>query len=438
MLYLLLESIFIYSNIDETTDILIYTSEQFMGLIKNSHLYNDRIKFEINNNYDNIDKACKARLDVFQLRSVANYKTILYLDTDILIKGDINNIFDIAVEDILYTLEEGSIDCNTDFWGKSLFVNEISLYDDKSAFTSGIMLFKNCANICKLFGDIKTHMGENFVNFATFDQPYIVYNAFKHRCFNNKLLYKYAVNNDHNIYSDTIIHHFPGGPGIYEHKIMNMTKFLNEMKESTINSNIIKTKEYINNNLLPIINKYGEALEGNIFMLHHTTEYTNVFADKAKNISNIVLNKQVKQVVEIGFNAGFSTLLMLISNPNLYITCFDIGEHKYTQPCFENLKETFGDRITLILGDSKDTLKQTNSQYDVIHIDGGHSTDIAESDILNAFRLSKEGTILIMDDYDFPNLCELWNKYIQMYDLKNLHIHIYDSPHHSIKYVPNK
>lgn len=300
------------------------------------------------------------------------------------------------------------------------------------------MLFKNCANICKLFGDIKTHMGENLVNFATFDQPYIVYNAFKHRCFNNKLLCRYVVNNDHNIYSDKIIHHFPGGPGIYEHKIMNMTKFLNEIKESTINSNIIKTKEYINNNLLSIINKYGEALEGNIFMLHHTTEYTNVYTDKAKNISNIVLNKQVKQVVEIGFNAGFSTLLMLMSNPKLCITCFDIGEHKYTQPCFENLKETFGDRITLILGDSKDTLKQTNSHYDLIHIDGGHSTDIAESDILNAFRLSKESTILIMDDYDFPNLYELWNKYIQMYDLKNLNIHIYDSPHHSIKYVPNK
>jgi predicted O-methyltransferase YrrM len=118
------------------------------------------------------------------------------------------------------------------------------------------------------------------------------------------------------------------------------------------------------------------------------------------------------RVMEIGFNSGFSTLLMLLSNPNIHISCFDLGEHRYTMKCYEKLKETFGERINIVLGDSTKTLLNIHDKFDLIHIDGGHSTEVAESDIINSYRLSKSGTILIMDDYDFPNLHELWNNYI--------------------------
>ena len=74
MFYLLLESIFIYGNLDDNTNILIYTSTQFKNIIKKSYLFNDNIiKFEINDTYNNIDKACKARLDLFNLPSIINY-----------------------------------------------------------------------------------------------------------------------------------------------------------------------------------------------------------------------------------------------------------------------------------------------------------------------------------------------------------------------------
>ena len=39
MFYLLLESIFIYGNLDDNTNILIYTSTTFMNKIKQSHWY---------------------------------------------------------------------------------------------------------------------------------------------------------------------------------------------------------------------------------------------------------------------------------------------------------------------------------------------------------------------------------------------------------------
>ena len=433
MFFLLLESILIYGKLDDYTNILVYTSTQFMNVIKRSHLFCDKIKFEINDTYHNIDKACKARLDLFSLPSLVNYNKILYLDTDILVKYDINKVFNVCEEDILYVLEEGEINSNYDYWGKSLFGNEITNYNDKSAFTSGILLFNNCEKIKDLFNKINEDIIKRPHGFH--DQPYIVYNAFKYNLFNNKILKSLVVNNDNNIHSDKVIHHFPGGPGVYQHKIDAMTIFLNNIKDFTINNNINETKTYIDTNLLPIIHNCGELLEGNIFMLHHTSNYTDVFLNKSKNISNLVLNKNIKNVMEIGFNSGFSTLLMLISNPNIHISCFDLGEHKYTIPCYEKLKETFGDRINITIGDSTKTLQNINDNYDLIHIDGGHTTEVADSDIINSYRLSKQGTILIMDDYDFPNLHNIWDSYIVKYNLKKLDINVYNSPHHDIKYV---
>ena len=209
----------------------------------------------------------------------------------------------------------------------------------------------------------------------------------------------------------------------------------NNLTLDIVYNNINKAKAYIDTFLLPIINDCGELLEGNIFMLHHSTTYTDVYLNKSRNISNLVLNKNIKNVMEIGFNSGFSTLLMLLTNPNISISCFDLGEHKYTMHCYEKLKETFGDRINITLGDSTKTLQTVNDKYDLIHIDGGHSTEVANSDIINSYRLSKQGTILIMDDYDFHNLHNLWDSYIIKYNLKKLHINVYNSPHHDIKYV---
>jgi hypothetical protein len=432
--FLLLESIFIYGNLDENTNILIYTTSSFMNIIKKSHLFNyEKIQFEINDTYDNIDnidnivnidKSCKAILDLFNLPSIINYNKILYIDTDILVKDDINKIFNDCKEDLLYVLEEEIDNYNYNY-----------NYNDKTAFTSGILLFNNCNKIKDFFNKINEEIiNRPYYNYSH-NQPYIIYNALKYNLLNDNVLKSLVVINNNDIHSDKVIHIFSGGPDVYIHKINAMTIFLNSIKDFIIENNIYKTKKYINDFLLPIINNCGELLEGNIFMLHCTTKYTNVFLNKAKNISNLVLNKNIKNVMEIGFNSGFSTLLMLLSNPNMKITCFDLGEHKYTIPCYEKLKETFGERINIIIGDSTKTLLNITDIYDLIHIDGGHSTDVANSDIINSYRLSKHGTILIMDDYNLDNLHNLWDSYIIKYNLKKLDINIYDSPHHNIKYV---
>ena len=266
MLFLLLDSIWIYGNLTEETEILIYTSTSFMTMIKESPFYRETIKFELNDTYDNIDKACKARLDFFQLhlctsktptksavlsdkgnsyhalsqrecegvKRVYDYHKILYLDTDILIKGDIQSVFDILDgKEVLYVLEEGVVDSNNDYYGKSLFGNEIDQYKGKSAFTSGILLFYNCAKIKGLFETIQTDIKTRPYSFICYDQPYIVYNAFKYQLYDNQRMKAYAVNNDKNINSGKVIHHFPGGPGIYQDKMVTMTQYLENSKRDT-------------------------------------------------------------------------------------------------------------------------------------------------------------------------------------------------------------
>jgi FkbM family methyltransferase len=248
LLYLLLDSIFTYGKIDDNTHILIYTSTLFMNIIKQYSIFKDNsniIVFEINDTYNTIDTACKSRLDLFDFKSISNYNKILYLDIDIIVKDDINKVFNVCNEDILYVLEEGVIDSDTDYWGKTLFNTEINNYNDKSAFTSGILLFNNCEIIRDLFQKIKDDIINRPYNFVCHDQPYIVYNAFKYNLYNNKLLKSLTINNDNNIHSDKIIHHFPGGPGIYEHKIVKMTNFLNDLNNNI--TYIIQVGSHIGN-----------------------------------------------------------------------------------------------------------------------------------------------------------------------------------------------
>jgi lipopolysaccharide biosynthesis glycosyltransferase len=205
-----------------------------MNKIKKNSLWNETIVFEINDTYTDINKACKARLDLFKLKSVSNYQKILYLDTDILVKGNINKVFDVCKKDILYVLEEGKLTDNDDFYGGvSLFGDEIHKYKDKSAFTSGILLFNNCKKIKNLFQKILEDIQNRPFQFSCYDQPYIVYNAFHYHLYDNKVLKSLVVNNNTNIHSNKVIHHFPGGPGIYAHKIKTMTIFLNKKKQLT-------------------------------------------------------------------------------------------------------------------------------------------------------------------------------------------------------------
>jgi hypothetical protein len=69
----------------------------------------------------------------------------------------------------------------------------------------------------------------------------------------------------------------------------------------------------------------------------------------------------------------------------------------------------------------------------MIHIDGSHEIDVANYDIINAYNLCKYNGILIMDDYNALELKQLWDKYVNLYNLKKIDLELYETDMHDIK-----
>jgi len=231
---LLLESLLLYGNLDENTDILLYTSTIFKKRIQESSILHDKIRFEINDGIQDLDSACKSRLDLFELSAINKYDKILYLDSDIIVKKQVNILFDLVKEDVLYVLEEGDLERTENYWGKDLFTtDEINSFEDKTTFNSGVLLFNNCENMRILFEKIKEDMRRR--NHSFYDQPFFIYNAFKYGWYNNKVLKQYIMQNDPDsnidVTVDRVLHHFAGYIGNGNHKYEPMVRFLKKLKD---------------------------------------------------------------------------------------------------------------------------------------------------------------------------------------------------------------
>lgn len=160
--------------------------------------------------------------------------------------------------------------------------------------------------------------------------------------------------------------------------------------------------------------KTGEKVEGNCFSEHENID--NKLKELIyKQCNHFSLGKISNNIMEIGFNAGHSSLLYLISSPNSKITVFDLCEHKYTMPCFNYLQTLFPNRLEIYPGDSNKTVPEfhknnPNKKFDLVHIDGCHWTVIANNDFHNSIKLA--GDIIIWDDTHMDNLNYLLNNYI--------------------------
>jgi hypothetical protein len=100
-------------------------------------------------------------------------------------------------------------------------------------------------------------------------------------------------------------------------------------------------------------------------------------------------------------------------------TIFDIGNHYYTKPCLQYIKQQFSHvNFEYIEGDSIITIPEyikNNSScvgiYEVVHVDGGHSEDCISNDMKNADILVSLNGYIIIDDTNNEHI----NKYIDMY-----------------------
>lgn len=174
------------------------------------------------------------------------------------------------------------------------------------------------------------------------------------------------------------------------------------------------------NDLEKIVAATGEPFEGNSFY-HHLSlvKYPELFY---KQVNLFWSGMQAtKRICEIGFNAGHSTLLMLLGRDKSKIdyTVFDIGEHGYTKPAAFYMETKFPHvNFEFIYGDSTVTMpqwinehKDLCGEFDVVHIDGGHSEHCISNDFSNSAKLVKKGGLVIIDDTNFPHI----NKYVNIF-----------------------
>jgi len=119
----------------------------------------------------------------------------------------------------------------------------------------------------------------------------------------------------------------------------------------------------------------------------------------------LIKNNNIKNILEIGFNAGHSSLNFLESRNDIYVDSVDLGSNPYVNECGNLLKNYFKNRFNLLIGSSLNILPKLNKKYDLIFIDGGHLIDIVRKDMENSLKLSHENTIIILDD------CIPWEKW---------------------------
>jgi len=120
----------------------------------------------------------------------------------------------------------------------------------------------------------------------------------------------------------------------------------------------------------------------------------------------VAKNPCVKHICELGFNAGHSSALWLLADPDNIVTSFDIFMHDYAPVAQRFLGSRFPGRQALVAGDSLATvpgfvhsLAGQEIRCDIILVDGGHGGDVPYKDIVNFMPLANPTFhILLMDD----------------------------------------
>ncbi len=161
----------------------------------------------------------------------------------------------------------------------------------------------------------------------------------------------------------------------------------------------------VNHALNAVVEHSGEPLEGNYCHMHHARVGPSTPPDPRRSWKREYLRRGiggVRTFMEVGFNSGHSAAIALLENPELSLTVVDLASHSYTRGCAEVLADIFPGRIEFRFGDSRSVLQLSHgsraSDYDLVHIDGGHEPDVFRHDLDWWVSTSKPGSKLLVDD----------------------------------------
>ena len=158
--------------------------------------------------------------------------------------------------------------------------------------------------------------------------------------------------------------------------------------------------------------------EGHVGHLVPSKEVVEAF----KDINN---NCKIKNILEFGFNTGWSTFIILKTLENTNVTSIEIYRFDRAEIGSQKLKDLFPNRHDIIWDDSQKlyhkVLQDTNilplKEYDTAFIDGGHFPEILDMDIKMCKFLGIKN--FIFDDGDCPNILPAIKKHSDLKRINN-------------------
>ena len=122
----------------------------------------------------------------------------------------------------------------------------------------------------------------------------------------------------------------------------------------------------------------------------------------------------IRQICEVGFNAGHSSALWLSANPSASLATFDLFDHhrlgfmkSVMRVSLALLQSRFPGRIEAFAGDSKVKVRtaRLRAPCDLVHVDGKHDYDHATWDTLNLLAQARPSVLVLVDDQCDPRGC---------------------------------
>ena len=193
-----------------------------------------------------------------------------------------------------------------------------------------------------------------------------------------------------------------------------MTKFFKNLyRLILIGSPLFIIFNYIRN-FLPNYKtkKKSKKIENMIYKKFQSINYKEKWF--CNNLNYLSVNfrniENVRDILEIGSYEGRSAIFFLKKFSDSNITCIDTwaGSDEHTNINFELIEKNFDLNTSFYQSNnilfkhkmtSNDFFKKNHKYFDLIYVDGDHTSNQVKIDLINSWNALKNGGFLVLDDY---------------------------------------
>lgn len=369
------------SNNLENIDILVMCDQAYCALIRQD--LPEFVKVHITADNSSSHQTSMRKCEIFNYEYIHMYDKILYLDSDIVVTGNIASLFDAALNDNILYVKRDSIDndCHNHLEHSLRLYTETQVNDfalnHQHGFSCGHFIFCNSQVM-------KYHFDQVLKLMASHKGPYFYEQSFMNHYFNSN----YATD---------------------ETLLEGVVDFFDSGKLSDQLKNTQARIVHFANAQMPHMMKLKNM------KIHIFSKTMHQVHDTRQDLAEILEVPSNPNIMEIGvFDAGFSKVLLKTFKPNmLYLVDPFQGDISSGDQDGNDVRTFKGDQLykdvcTLFRDDrnvsilktfSKEMSMLTDSSLDLVYLDGDHSYEGCKSDLAMAFDKVKQNGWICGHDF---------------------------------------